>query len=233
MYIINKQTGHTISELMVAITLALTLSAAALTIYMGQTALISSEAQRSQATNEAHTAFTTLSRILRQAETDSVNIVYKNNAKPNSDNEAEIANDAIQIDFLLPSDYPIWPNDTPPYQHNAIRVSWSNDLNDAAPYTIQIASAITIAGLAATPLRAIAGSNTADNARIINLDLWPLSDVNTLQANPSAKTEIGYLLRVTSRTGKKDLSFINTLAPDGNLRHFRTFSISSTISPRN
>jgi len=233
MYTINKQTGHTISELMVAIALALALSTAALTIYMGQTRLISSETQRNQAASEAHVAFATLSRILRQAEADSINIVYKNNTKPNSDNQAEIANDAIQIDFMLPRDYPIWPNDIPPYQNNAVRITWSNDPNDAAPYSIQIASATTLAALSSASFRAIAGANTADNARIINLDLWSLSDVNTLQASPNAETEIGYLFRITSRTGKKDLSFTNKLDPDGNLKHFRTSSASGTISPRN
>jgi len=233
MYTINKQIGHTISELMVAIALALTLSTAALTIYMGQTTLISSETQRNQATSEAHTAFATLSRILRQAEADSINIVYRNNATPNADDAPEIANDTIQIDFMLPTDYAIWPNDIAPYHNNAIRITWSNDINDTAPYTIQIASATTIIELATASSRAIAGSNTADNARIINLDMWPLSDINTLQASSNAETDIGYLFRITSRTGKKDLSFINNLASDENLRHFRTSSASGTISPRN
>lgn len=231
--IVDRNKGFSLVELMVAITLATLMSLGVLGIFVNQTGNITHESQRDIATLEANRSFDVLSRLLRQAYKADININYPTGTSLNQENTPEISNDAVVVDFLLPANFSIWPNDKPPYNNNAIRISWNNNSSSESGYKIQMAKANSLDALSSAPLQDIAGANSDSLARIINLDVWPMQNPRTTQASASADGEYGYLLRVTTRTANPDMSFENPDDPDGPLQRYRTHTVSGIIFPRN
>jgi len=226
--------GFSLIELMIAMVIAAIMSLAVLSIFANQTTHLTHETQRDNAVQEANRTFDVISRLLRQAHKESINISYPNATTVNDENTPEINNDAISIDFSLPPGFNIWPNDQAPYENNNVRLKWNNSSNSENPYVIQIANAANAGGISNFDLKDIAGDNTGDQARIVNLDIWPLADQRNLQNSVSQSANNGYLLRVTARTAQKDISYTHpNVSDDSAQKHFRTYTVSGIISPRN
>lgn len=225
----HRNNGHTLIELMVALALAALLMVGTISLFVAQAGVIQKETQRDQAAREAQLAFDILSRLLRQAEADSIQITYPAYPSPNGDT-IEVDGDAILVDFEVPQGYAIWPADG---VDNAIRVTWSNDENAVLPHAVRMANTGTLSTLDDADLQTLAGGNLGLTPRVVNLDLWPLSAPGSLQTSPDEAPVAGYLLRVTVRTAKPDPSYINPLNPDGPYRHYRTYTASGVVAPRN
>lgn len=228
----NRQTGFSLVELMVAITLATIMSLGVLEIFVNQTGNITHETQRDLSSQQANHAFDTISSLLRQANKASLSINYPSGSQLNAEDQPQVSNDQIIVDFILPEGFNVWPNDKAPYTNNAIRLAWNNSATDTSN-KIQMATAGTLEALNGAPLKDIAGTNTGDLARIINLDVWPMQDPRTPQASHTAKGDAGYLLRVTARTGLKDMSYNNPDDSNSDLQQYRTHTVSGIIFPRN
>ena len=230
----SKNQGFSFIELMVATTIAAFMSLTVLSIYVSQTTHLTQETQRGSAMQEANRTFDLISRLLRQAQKETIDIAYPSATIVNSETTPEIINDAINITFSLPSGFNIWPNDKAPYANNRIRLKWDNKNTSDNPYVIQIANATNTNGISDLDLKDLAGDNSGDQARIINLDIWPLADQRNLQSTVTQTANNGYLLRVTARGATQDLSYINPdITDDSPLKHFRTYTVSGIISPRN
>ncbi len=234
----KQTTGVTLVEMMIALVISMLITLAAMSAYVGQSRVVVHQARKEQAIQTDTLAFEVLSRLLRHAETGAglVTISYTGTgvaAAPNaSSGTLEIANDDITINFTLPASYAIWPNETSPYADRFIRLSWSN--SGANAYQVRIAKASTTTGLATATFSTVAGSNDGSNARIINLDYWPLqSDGRTLQASASSSADGGYRLTLTARAGIPDPGYINPQDPTGPLKNYRTSSITGVVVQRN
>ena len=211
--------------------IATLMSLAVLSIFVNQTTTLSRTSQLDNASQEANRTFNLISRLLRQAQQNSINIQYPTTANPNNETTAELEDDSININFSLPFGFNIWPNDKAPYDKNDVRITWNNNVNGDKPYVIQIANAANAAGINLTDF---AGDNSGDQARIVNLDLWPLSDQRNLHNNLTAPTSDGYLLRVTARTAKQDSSYTNPNVDENDpMKHYRTYTVAGIVSPRN
>ena len=228
--------GFTLVELMIATTLSTLMSLGVLSIYISQSANLTSEIQRDTTAQEAHRAFDIISRLIRQAEQASIQINYNTDKIVNNNNVPEIDNDAITIDFTLPANQDIWPNIHTagnPADNNAVRLAWHNNIEARSPYQIQIGNTTSIANLGAANMNILAGSNNQSVAQIINLDLWPLQNQRTLQAAANATPNSGYLLRITTRATTPDLSYTHPNDTRDNYKHYRTYTVSGIVTPRN
>lgn len=223
----NDDRGHTLVEMMVALTLASMVTVGALSLFVAQAGVIQAETHRDQAAQEAQHLYDVISRLLRQAERDSISIT--STAAPNG-STLEVANDTITIDFLVPAGFRVWPNTSG--NDNAIRVTWSNT-DEAAPYAVRIGTASTLAGLAGAPLIPLTGGDGSNTPRPINLDFWPLLNVNALQPASSSPAVAGYRLAIAFRAGKADNGYVNPADADGALRHYRVYTAAGIVSPRN
>ncbi len=231
---LRKQTaGVTLVEMMIALVIGMLLTIAAMSAYVGQSRVVVHQARKEQASQTDTLTYEVLSRLLRHAETGSISITYSGAGAASIPNTApEITNDSIQVDLTLPAGYAIWPNDVSPYTDSAIRLTWSN--SGANAYQVRIAKASTATGLATATFSTVAGSNTGSNARIINLDYWPLqSDGHSLQATAGSSADGGYRLTLTTRAGIPDPGYINPQDPTGSLKNYRTASITGVVVPRN
>lgn len=154
----NRQAsqGFTLIELMISITVSSLLALAIASSYASQASTYMTQAYRTQATEDGRDAFTILNHLLHQAEAASIAITT-------------VADTSTIIDFTVPAGYQIWPNTTPPYTNNAVRVSWTNTGSTA--YQILIGTADSTVNLATAPMTALVGSNSGNNSRITNLSL--------------------------------------------------------------
>ncbi|MDH5545166.1 MAG: prepilin-type N-terminal cleavage/methylation domain-containing protein [Gammaproteobacteria bacterium] len=230
---ITSQQGFSLVEMMIAITLASLITIMALSMYFIQDRNIGIEEKRSGNITLSETSYSSLSRLLRHALSNTVTINYGNGRLNTANNDSpEISSDEMTVDFSLPPNYPIWPNDKLPYDKPWVRLHWSNRPQADAPYSITIATAANPADLAnATP-----GKLTPDEGEnlIANLDFWPLDANGNVQASPQAAAPGGYLLSVTSRTTIPDQNYQHPrLAQNNPLAQFRTHSLQGVVSPRN
>lgn len=231
----RRQTGLTLIEMMIALVISMLLTVAAMAMYVSQSRVVVHQARKEQASQTDTLAYEALSRLLRHAETGSISITYGGTgtaAAPNASGTPEIPGDSISIDFTLPSGYAIWPNETSPFTNNAVRIAWSN--SGANAYQIRIANAASVAALGSAASSTVAGSNVGANARVINLDYWPLQgDGRTLQPSASSSAAGGYRLTLTTRAGTPDPGYINPYDANGPLKNYRTASIMGVVVPRN
>ncbi len=129
----NRQSGYTLVELMISLTVAMLISVAALYIFSGQVRTFFNHARKQQTTDEVQAAFEAVTTLLRQAEMcltcatpQQIRITYPAGiANPNSASAPSITGDSISLDFSVPGGYPIWPNTTAPYTNNVMNLSWS------------------------------------------------------------------------------------------------------------
>jgi|GEM_PF-4499007 len=240
--------GFSLVELMIAVTLAMALSIAVLYIYSSQIRTFSQTARKEQTSQEARNAFEILSNLVRQADiclsADTnrcpsplrINSAYTLAASnPNAATTLALPNDDVQIDFVVPAGFEIWPNNVSPYTNNAIRIQWSSA--DKIVY-VSAGSSVSDAATLRT-LIPLAGGSGNLNTKIINLDLWPqtvsatgsITDATTSTAKPTG----GYKLTMTAQVGAADSTYINPLDSNNalGLQHYRTVTYQRTIIPRN
>lgn len=241
----RRQNGFSLVELMIAVTIAMVLSIAVMYVYAGQIRTFSQVARKEQTSQETRSAFEVMSNLVRQADlclsadtnrcptSLNIGLTYPTAvSNPNSATTLAQANDSIQIDFVTPSGYEIWPNNTSPYTNNAIRIEWSS-----SDGIVWISAGGSVSDGARTNRLALAGGSGNLNTRIINLDLWPqqvsslgaVSDAATKTAKPTG----GYRLSMTARVGTQDSTFTNALDPTGPNQHYRTITYQRNIIPRN
>lgn len=231
----NRQSGYTLVELMISLTVAMLISVAALYIFSGQVRTFFNHARKQQTTDEVQAAFEAVTTLLRQAEmcltcatVQQIRITYPAGiTNPNSASAPSIAGDSISLDFSVPGGYPIWPNTTAPYTNNVMNLAWSQTNGKLQLSTL------------ATPAVTIAGGSGNLNTRIVNFDVWPLTlggaGANTIVPGASAadKPTAGYHVVMTARVGAQDFSYINPLDPNGPMRNYRTVTYEADILPRN
>lgn len=237
----KRTRGFSLIELMIAVTVAMVMSIAVVSLYAGQTRVFSQTARKAQTTQEAQSAFEVIASLVRQAEMcltcttqQTIGTTYPLGvANPNAASSVQLADDSVQIDFTVPSGYYIWPNTTAPYTNNAIRVNWG-----LATSAVQVSAGASIADAAGarTPIT-IAGASGNLNTKIINLDIWPMvvdaAGVVTAGALATTKPTAGYRLTMTARVGTSDSSYTNPLDPAGPLKTYRTVTYERNILPRN
>lgn len=241
----QRHSGFSLVELMIAVTIAMALSIAVMYVYAGQIRTFSQVARKEQASQEARSAFEVISNLVRQADLClspdtnrcpanlTIGLTYPNGvSNPNPATTLKRANDSVQIDFVVPSGYEIWPNSTSPYTSNAIRVEWSS-----TDGIVWISAGGSVTDGARTNRIQLAGGSGNMNSQIVNLDLWPqqisptgvVSDATTVNAKPTA----GYRLSITARVGTADSTYTNALDPNGSLKNYRTITYQRNIIPRN
>ncbi len=233
------QSGHTLIELMISLTLAMLISLAAMYLYSGQMLTFYHHARKQQTTGEAQAAFESVTTLLRQAEmclacptVQQIGIVYPAGvANPNTATTPYLANDAIELDFTVPAGYAIWPNSTAPYTDNAIHLSWSQASGILKLGNGVDAAAATAAAQGAAAIE-IAGGSGRMSTHIANFDVWPLTTAGA-GANSAAKPTAGYHVVMTARAGAQDMSYTNPLDPTGPMQHYRTVTYEADILPRN
>ncbi len=224
----RTQTGHTLIELMISITLSSLILVGAISLFVAQAGVIRSETQRDQAAQEAQNAFDVISRLLRQAQAGSISITYTGTpSQYNAQGTPEQADDGINIKFTVPSGYAVWQDQTG--AKNAVRITWTNGTDSDAPNAIRIAGAATTGALDGETLQTLAGGNEGSLPRVVNLDLWPLLDAETPQDLTTDPPLGGYLLTLTMRTASADPTFTNPLDSS----HYRTYTASGVVAPRN
>ncbi len=235
-----KQSGYSLIEMMVALTISMVISLAVMYLYTGQVRTFYHTARKQQTTEEVQAAFEAVTTLLRQAEmcltctpAQQISITYPaGTANPNGAKTLHLANDGIDLDFTVPAGYAIWPNVTAPYSNNTMHLSWSQ-----ATGALLLSSGANTAAAQAGPGVAIAGSTGKMNTRIVNFDVWPLTvgagNAPTPGAGAADKPTAGYHVVMTASVGGPDLSYVNQLDPNGPLRNFRTISYEADILPRN
>ena len=179
-YTMQNCRGFTLVEAMIATLLASIMSIGVISIYVNQTGSLQTESQRDANALEANRAFDIVSRLIRQAEQETIVITYV--AKPILNEETlEFSSDDIQIDFQLPSGFNVWPNSEAPFTDNFVRIVWENQNDDKltteTKYLVRVINAASLADLDAEEEKepdtdnhiTIAGNNSGDEPRIINL----------------------------------------------------------------
>jgi len=227
----KRSLGFSLAELMVATTIATLMSMAVLAVYINQTSSVLTETERDTSIQEANRAFDKVSRLLRQAEKKSIKFAGTSNTKYNDENTPEISDDALTINFMLPNGFNIWPNNQEPFDKNKISIRWTNQIDTAHQHAIQIANGVNFDALG--NYDTIAGGADENDNRIVNLDIWPLLNQNTIQSNLSQAANSGYVLKVTSKTAHKDMSFTNPDESNTAQKNYRTFTVTGIIAPRN
>lgn len=226
----NQLNGFTLIEALVATLLASVMSISVISIYVNQTNSINTESQRDANTLESNRAFDIVTRLLRQAEQSSIELTY---TSPSLNGVTlEKTNDDIQIDFQLPAGFNVWPNNIAPFANNFVRILWENSSIDNK-HLIRVRNAPDLANLANAEDLIIAGNNSGEEARIINLDVWPMIDQTTEAINVNAAPDSGYFVSLTTRTANADYSYTNPLDPEGDLENYRTLTASGIVAPRN
>lgn len=241
----NDQKGLSLTELMIAVTIAMIMSIGVFYIYAGQVRTFFHVARKEHTTQETQSAFEVVASLIRQAQMclvvgpscptlQTIVITYPAALpNPNAAGSVQLANDSVQINFTVPSGYANWPNDVSPFTNNAIRVKWDANSNQV---TISAGASVADADILRTPVT-IAGASGNQNTKIINLDLWPMvvDAVGTITpgATITVKATAGYRLTMSARVGTSDSTYTNLLDPTGPLKNYRTVTYERIILPRN
>ena len=228
----NKNKGFTLIELMVASTLASLMSFGVLSVYVNQSGNISSESQRDITKAEAHRAFDTVSRLIRQAQREDLKVTFITDSEQPENIQAEYKSKSLVIDFNLPENQAIWPNTSG--DDRAVRLAWNTGSDNTVQ--IQIANASTIDDLSTASLTTLAGSNIGSQPRITNMVFWPLDGQRSMLATQGgaliANADNGYLLQITARAGAPDLAYDNP-NESGDFKNYRSYTVSGVVFPRN
>jgi len=247
----RSESGLSLIEMMVSITVAMILSIVVLMLFSGQMRTFAQVASKENTEQEVLSASNVLSQLLRQAilcqdtrctpAPVSIDIDYTvgGNLGGYSGNVLRVANKTVTVDFTIPENYAVWPNNTPPFTNNAIRLSWVEDINQANGGQLTIsAAANNLSHTAASTLPLLGNSNLV----VTNFDFWPKTatgqyagDTTCTNATRTGCPYGGYELTITARSNKSDYTYTNTLDANNalGLQKFRTVTLSSNISPHN
>ncbi len=176
--------GHTLVELMIALTLAGLVSVGVFALFAQQSGLLRQEARLQQGRQEGAYLFDLIATLLRQARADSVRIHIQPGTPPTAE-QPEGSDDAITIDLVLPAGVPIWPNTDG--QRPAVRLQWRREDG-----RLWLATAAEPGALDRAPLRPFRGQ--APTTPLLDLDLWPLDARLRPQPSADAPAPGGYRL---------------------------------------
>jgi len=215
---------------MISMVIAGLMSVAVMQLFIAETNHIRQESHRDITAVETQTLFETLSRLLRMAQVDSINI---QSATPPDADQLRQDNDSLDIRFTLPENYRVWPNDQADsnglYSNNQIRLYWQNNgQTELKNDTLYIAWS-TPENIEQANLLALNNASTP----IINLDIWPTKADQTPADNANITEAGGLLINMISRSPGQDLTFNNSLDTTGEFKHIRTHQSSTIVAPRN
>ncbi len=165
--------GLTLIELMVSLAVSSIVALGVMTAYASQSKLIVHQARSTQATEDGRDAFEVISRLLKQSQAGSITITNTGTS-------------STVVDFTLPPGLAIWPNTTPPYSNNAVRLSWTDTGANASQVLLATAPSVGALGGAASVV--LAGSSSVKNTQIAGM---------TLTAQPDGS----YLLKLVAQAG--------------------------------
>ncbi|MFZ5503465.1 MAG: PilW family protein [Pseudomonadota bacterium] len=237
----KTESGLSLIEMMVSITVAMILSIVVLLLYSGQMRTFAQVASKENTEQEIQSAANVVGQLLRQAiicqstlctSATSIGVTYNGGGR--NGNVLRTPNKSVQVDFTLPGGYYAWPNTTAPFTNNFIRLTWAE-----ASGQLNISAAASAAGHSAATTRTLLGNS---NLVVTNFDLWPMTAGGAAAANTTCTSATttgcpygGYDLAITARSAKRDHTYTNPLdTNDGlGLKHFRTVTVNSNIYPRN
>lgn len=228
-----RQGGMTLIELMIGMLMTSILALTAMSLLATNIKVSAQHTGHSAAVADAQQLFRILAEFVKQAEicatcapAKTLDVTYPIAGNPNNTGVLTQNGDGIQIDFLLPAGYKIWPNEVAPYDNQAVRIDWSNITGVVS--IKNTVSKVGLSGAAAQSLVVVTGRAS----RVVNIDLWPLAANGTKQAFASALPDGGYELCVGVRPPAQDADYTN---PDdsGSLLHYRTALVCGVIFPRN
>lgn len=176
----QKMSGFTLVELMIAVTIASIISVGVLSTFTSQSALFLEQNRNTKSTQEVRDAYDMVVRLLVHAEMESVTI-----------KKTEYS---LTVDFNIPEGYPVWPNTQGPhFSDNAIRVKWEafvpneeeeEEDDSKYPNQISIAKADNLSALSDDLLVPIVGGTSSASTRISNLV------VNKVSASEGFRVEV-------------------------------------------
>lgn len=229
----QRSRGFTLIEMMVAIAVGSLIVIGVVSVFTGQTDAVKNETARDSLQKELTSTLATVTTLLRHAEAASIKLTLGNGSKRNDTGQLFVADDSLTVDFMLPANLSIWPNDVAPFSNRAVRLTWTNDIASTGRDTLHIATAATLAGLAGATLTRVSGAATEGSPRVANFDLWPVNSTGDPTAAVTDAALGGYLIQLDIRAGQIDATYENPLDPKGPLKNYRTVSASTHFMPRN
>jgi len=157
---INKQSGMSIVELMISLTVASLLSLAVLASFVSQGEIFINQSRRTQSYDDGRMVFDVLTRLLRHAESSSISV---------TDNGSDLV-----AQFTLPAGYPIWPNVESGYSQNHIFIKWADHDDASNGYLkdqIRLAKSDSSSMPASNQFATLAGNDSGSNTRITDLNI--------------------------------------------------------------
>ncbi len=233
----QQQSGLSLIELMIAVTIAMIMSIAAVSLYLNQMKTYVQTSRKEMTEQDARVVSVRLQQLLRQAvictnntvaptcsPIVAINITYTGATAPLASSALSVAGKTVQVVFELPSGYAMWPNTTAPYTNNQVTLDWTNNAG-----ATQEQIRVTNGGVT----QVLSGDTT--NTKIINFDFWPLNADGTRGATASTVALGGYMLSLTARIGVADPSYTNQKDTTNTLgmQHYRTVTFDTRILPRN
>ncbi len=149
-------TGVTLIELLVSLLVSSILMLGVITLYSWQSQILVQQSRRTQTTEDGREAFSVITRLLKQSVMSSITI-----SQPDPDTRI--------IDFSLPDGIAIWPNITPPYINNAVRLRWSSQGSNSNQ--VLLATATNIGSLNAASTTVLVGDSSGKNTQISAMEL--------------------------------------------------------------
>jgi len=173
----RKQSGMSMVELMVSLTVASVLSLAVLASFASQSEIFINQSRRAQSYDDGRMAFDVLTRLLRHAESDSIDI---------TDNGTDLL-----AKFTVPAGFPIWPNLSGSFTDNHIFIKWADHDDAANGYAkdqIRLAKSSSASVPAADQFVTLAGADSGSNTRITDLNITLQGDTRNyrISLNSSA-----------------------------------------------
>lgn len=220
----SKQSGFSMIELMVGITIASLLTIAVISVFVNLSGTFSRQTSRNAAAADAWEAYAVVSRLLEHAEISSIQVSYGagsfNEGMPPAPGTPPIelaGNDEIQITFRTPSGMNVWPNNQgPAFNRNQMTLTWQNHGTDKYEIKLVISD-----GAVANPEIVLTGGSEEGNSTVINFDIWPLDINGAKRTSANDEADGGYWVVINTRAGMK------TAESDP------VFSVSGRVVPRN
>ena len=165
--------GFTLIELMIGMLVGLLVSAAAVSAFVGHSRTVYQQMGYNQASGDVSEAYAVLSRLIMQAERDTITVTTSSTA--------------TTIVFALPEGFAIWPNTTTPYDKNWVRIAWTSTGNLASQITITNA---VDGALNSASAKVFAGAGNGNATRITGMSLVEddSEDISTYLFNISGKS---------------------------------------------
>ncbi len=153
------QGGFSLIELMIGMLIGVLVSVAAISAFVSHSRTVFHQMSYNQASEDISEAYAVLSRLIMQAERDTIEVTESSTA--------------TSIVFALPEGFSVWPNanqkkDDPGFTRNWVRIAWTNTGDQANKITI--ANAVE-GGLGSAQIFDFAGAGADNSTRITGMSL--------------------------------------------------------------